>query len=94
MSNFEMAGPFNEMVVMGVLAVRLQSLNRELHWDGPNMRFTNISSSDQLRVVSSDDFRVIDGHPHFDTKYATLPAEETVKEYIKHNYREGWKMPA
>lgn len=32
------------MVVMGVLAVRhcLQSLNQELHWDGENMRFTNI----------------------------------------------------
>ncbi|MFH0759093.1 MAG: Gfo/Idh/MocA family oxidoreductase [Bacteroidota bacterium] len=93
MSNFAVAGPFNEMVVMGVLAVRLQSLNRELQWDGPNMRFTNISSSDQLRIVSSDDFRVIDGHPHFDTKYITLPARETVAEFIKHNYREGWKLP-
>ncbi len=93
MSNFDMAGPFNEMVVMGVLAVRLQSLDRELQWDGPNMRFTNISGTDQLRVVSSDDFRVIDGHPHFDTQYVTLNALETVKEYIRHNYREGWNLP-
>jgi predicted dehydrogenase len=93
MSHFEMAGPFNEMVVMGVLAVRLQSLERELQWDGAGMRFTNISSQDQLRVVSSDDFRVIDGHPHFDTQYVTLPAEETVNEYIRHNYREGWTLP-
>ena len=92
-SNFDNAGPFNEMIVMGVLAVRLQSLNRELQWDGPNMRFTNITSSDELRVVKSDDFSVIDGHPHFDTKYVTLNAEETVKEYIKHNYREGWTLP-
>ena len=93
MSNFDVAGPFNEMVVMGVLAVRLQSLNRELQWDGPNMRFTNISSNDSLRVVSSDDFKVINGHPHFDTKYVSLPALETVDEYIKHNYRDGWKLP-
>ena len=93
MSNFDMAGPFNEMVVMGVLAVRMQSLDRELQWDGAKMRFTNIGSNDQLRVVSSDDFRVIDGHPHFDTKYVNLPAEETVKEYIRHNYREGWTLP-
>ena len=57
------------------------------------MRFTNIGSNDQLRVVSSDDFRVIDGHPHFDTRYVNLPAEETVKEYIRHNYREGWTLP-
>ena len=93
MSNFDMAGPFNEMVVMGVLAIRLQSLDRELQWDGANMRFTNISPTDQLRVVSSDDFRVIDGHPHFNTKYVTLPAVETVTDYIKHNYREGWMLP-
>ena len=92
-SNFDNAGPFNEMIVMGVLAVRLQSLERELQWDGPSMQFTNISSSDELNVVKSDDFSIIDGHPHFDTKYVTLNAEETVKEYIKHNYREGWTLP-
>jgi hypothetical protein len=92
-SNFDNAGPFNEMIVMGVLAVRLQSLDRELQWDGPNMRFTNIGPGDELRVVSSDHFAVIDGHPHFDTRYVTLNAEETVKEYIKHNYREGWSLP-
>ncbi len=93
-SNFYMAGPFNEMVVMGVLAVRLQSLDRELQWDGPGMKFTNITGGDELHVVTSDDFSVIDGHPHFDTKYVTMNAEETVKEYIKHNYREGWTLPA
>ena len=41
-SNFQFSGPFNEMVVMGVLAVRLsglQGLHRELQWDGENMRF-------------------------------------------------------
>jgi len=92
-SSFDMAGPFNEMIVMGVLAVRLQSLDRELRWDGENMRFTNISSSDELRIVSLDEFKVIDGHPHFNTKYVTLNAEETVKEYIKHNYRDGWNLP-
>lgn len=93
-SNFEVAGPFNEMVVMGVLAVRLQSLNRELHWDGENMRFTNISVNDKLRVVVSDNFAVIGGHPHFDTKYVTLDAQETVEGYIRHPYRKGWNLPA
>jgi hypothetical protein len=92
-SNFEFSGPFTEMIVMGVLAVRLQSLNRELHWDGPNMRFTNISGSDELRIVSLDDFKIIDGHPHFNTEYVTMNAEETIQEFIKHNYRTGWSLP-
>lgn len=41
-SDFSLSGPFNEMVVMGVLGVRLQGLKKELLWDVENMRFTNI----------------------------------------------------
>ena len=44
-SDFSEAGPFNEMVAMGVLAIRLQGLNQVLDWDGENMRFTNIPLS-------------------------------------------------
>ena len=41
-SDFSIAGPLNEMITMGVAAVRLQELNQWLDWDGENMRFTNI----------------------------------------------------
>jgi predicted dehydrogenase len=47
-SHFGEAGPFNEMVLMGVLAVRLQKLDRILEWDGPNMQFTNISDTEKV----------------------------------------------
>jgi predicted dehydrogenase len=91
-SNFEYAGPLNEMVVMGVVAVRLQDLNRELQWDGANMKFANISESDEIRVVTSDKFEVIEGHPHFDTQRMTINARQAAEEYIKHTYREGWNL--
>lgn len=91
-SYFGYSGPMNEMVAMGVLAVRLQDLKRELLWDGENMRFTNISETDKLKVVSSDKFHIIDGHPHFDTQYVTFDAKSTAEEYIKHTYRKGWEM--
>jgi hypothetical protein len=92
-SPFSEAGPFNEMVVMGVCAVRLQGLNKELEWDGENMEFTNINDSEQLRMVLSDDFTIIDGDPRFDTK-RTPPfnAKQFAKELVKHNYREGWDL--
>ena len=93
-SHFGYAGPFNEMVLLGVLAIRLQSLNKTLHWDAENMLFTNISANEELNIVTSDDFSVIDGHPHFDTKYAKFNALEAASGYIKHNYREGWSLPA
>ena len=68
-SNFAYSGPFNEMVLLGVLAIRLQGLNKALAWDGVNMKFTNISPGEELKIMTSDDFSVKDGHPTFDKKY-------------------------
>jgi len=92
-SNFDFSGPFNEMVVIGVLAVRLQALNRTLQWDGENMRFTNISDTDELPVTTVGEYTVKDGHPSFASKSVQLNAKKTVEEFIKHNYRKGWKLP-
>ena len=92
-SDFSVAGPFNEMVVMGVLAVRLQTLNKELYWDGPNMTFTNIGDDEKISILIKDDFKVVDGDPKFN-KIWTDPvnAKQFAAELIKHNYREGWKL--
>jgi hypothetical protein len=93
-SDFSEAGPFNEMVVMGVLAVRLQALNKALEWDGENMRFTNITDSDMLKVVVEDGFKIEDGHPTFDKKWTDeMSAKAFAEELIKHTYREGWSLP-
>lgn len=92
-SNFAYAGPFNEMVLLGVLAVRLQGLNKILEWNGEKMEFANIGATEELQVVTSDEFRIIEGHPHFNTQYATFNALETAREYIRHNYRNGWMLP-
>lgn len=93
-SPFSEAGPFNEMVVMGVLAVRLQSLNQELHWDGENMRFTNIDPNATIRTVIKDGFHIKDGHPTFDKTWTEpVNAIAYAQEMIKHTYRDGWKLP-
>lgn len=89
-SNFDYAGPLNETVVAGNLAVRLQDLRRRLEWDAENMKITNISDNDEIRVVTSDTFTVIDGDPRFDTKFATMNAKEAAENYVKKTYREGW----
>lgn len=92
-SNFSFSGPFNEMVVMGVLAVRLQGLNRDLLWDGENMKFTNINANDELRIVSVDEFEVVDGDPRFIRDYVKLNAKESAEEWIQHTYRNGFTLP-
>jgi len=93
-SPFSEAGPFNEMVVMGVLAVRLQALNQELHWDGVNMKFTNIDPNATIRTVIKDGFQIKDGHPTFDKTWTDpVNAQAYANELIKHTYRQGWKLP-
>ncbi len=93
-SSFSEAGPFNEMVVMGVLAVRLQTLNKELKWDGKNMRFTNINSNEEIKIVTKDNFKIHDGHPTFRKEWTDpINANAFAEELVKHNYRDGWKLP-
>ena len=93
-SNFNEAGPFNEMVVMGVLAVRLQSLFKELDWDGANMQFTNIGDDENVSMVEADNFRIVDGNPTFDAPKVSFNAKAFAQELVKHTYRDGWSLPA
>jgi hypothetical protein len=94
-SPFSEAGPFNEMVVMGVLGVRLQALDQELEWDGANMRFTNISETATIQTIIKDGFTIRDGHPTFNkTMTEPVNAKAYAEELIKHNYRNGWNLVA
>ncbi len=93
-SDFSESGPFNEMVVMGVLAVRLQTLNKELEWDGPSMKFTNLTANDKIKIITEDKFSIHDGHPTFNKTYTDpVPATEFAAELIKHTYRKPWSLP-
>jgi hypothetical protein len=94
-SYFRESGPFNEMVVMGVLAVRLQGLHRVLEWDGPNMRFTNIGDDDTLRMVKEDNlvYRENDRPRSQKTWTEWFNAGEFAARLIKPEYRAGWSLP-
>jgi len=84
LSEFAYSGPLNEMVVMGNLAVRLKSLNKKLAWDGVNMRITNLSDSDAIRVAN--------GIPGQNPRQLTINAKQAAEEYIRHTYRQGWSL--
>ncbi|MBI5095997.1 MAG: Gfo/Idh/MocA family oxidoreductase [Candidatus Hydrogenedentes bacterium] len=44
-SNFDYAGPFTEVVLLGNLALRT---GKKLEWDGPNMKVTNLPEANSL----------------------------------------------
>ncbi len=93
-SDFKETGPFNEMVVMGVLATRLQNLHKELEWDGKKMEFTNIGANEEINSIIADGFHIHEGHPTFDKSWTDpVNAREFAAEMIKHTYRDPWKLP-
>ena len=93
-SDFSEAGPFNETILMGVLAVRLQALNKILEWDGENMQFTNIGDDEKIKHMISEGFIIKEGHPAFNARMTEpMNAKEFAAGLIKHNYRAGWNLP-
>lgn len=91
-SNFGNAAPLTETVLLGVLATRSQSLNRKLEWDSPNMRINNINSSDIIRILTKKDFELTNGNPDVTREYDTFIASNTIQEWIRHEYRQGWEQ--
>lgn len=89
-SNFAYAAPLTELVLLGVLAVRLQSLNRKLFWDHERMKFSNIGNDDRIRLIELDEFSLEKGEPEINRQFTDLPALITVDEWIRPSYRQGW----
>jgi len=94
-SSFEYAGPFNEFVVMGNLAIRLQSLKKTLLWDSENMKVTNIGADEKIRTTKlfpySSDI-VSNKVVNESRKWVKQNALEMCNEWIKHEYQNGWKL--
>ncbi|MBN1986147.1 MAG: Gfo/Idh/MocA family oxidoreductase [Prolixibacteraceae bacterium] len=94
-SRFEYAGPFNEMVVMGNLAVRMQSLQKTLLWDSENMKVTNISPDEKLRTTKLSPYaedivtKKVDDQSKQRVEWN---AQEMCEEWIKHSYQNGWSL--
>lgn len=57
------------------------------------MQFTNISPSDKIKIVTLDEYSVIDGDPKFDRRFAEFNALEMANEWISHAYENGFTLP-
>ncbi len=94
-SDFDYSGPFNEMVVMGNLAVRMQSLQKTLFWDSKDMKVTNIGGDEKLRTTELHQYesdivtRKVDRDSRKTVEWNAL---EMCNEWIKHEYQNGWKL--
>jgi hypothetical protein len=94
-SSFAYAGPFNEMVVMGNLAVRMQSLQKTLLWDSEQMKVTNIGPDEKLltsRLLPFSSDIVTLRVERQAKEWVEWNAMEMCKEWVKHEYQNGWNL--
>lgn len=94
-SSFEYSGPFNEFVVLGNLAVRLQSLKKTLLWDKENMKVTNIAPDEKIRTTKLLPFAndiVTRQVERASKEWVEQNAMEMCIEWIKHEYQNGYKL--
>ena len=83
------------MVVMGNLAVRLQSLQKTLLWDSENMRVTNIGADEKIRTAKLSPFSsdiVTRNVERKSKEWVEWNGLEMCKEWVKHEYHNGWEF--
>ncbi|MBA7518075.1 Inositol 2-dehydrogenase/D-chiro-inositol 3-dehydrogenase [subsurface metagenome] len=94
-SSFNYSGPFNEMVVMGNLAVRLQALQKTLLWDSENMKVTNIGADEKIRTTKLTPFSgdIVTRNVEKESQEGVVwNALEMCNEWIKHEYHNEWEL--
>ena len=54
-----------------------------------------LKEGDQIAIMIEDGFTIHNGHPTFNKRYTDpINAQQFAAEMIRHNYREGWELPA
>ena len=94
-SHFGYSGQLTETVLLGVIAVKLQGLQRKLEWDREKMTIANISETEEIKIAKEPaDNKIIDeGRIQYSNKSVTLNAKREAEGMIAHTYRTGWTLP-
>jgi predicted dehydrogenase len=92
LAEFESQTALTETVLLGTLAVKLQSLSRKLKWDRAQMRFLNITDDEEFEFSSQGDLYIQNGVPKFNEKVSSYNAARFVDQTVRPIYREGWRQ--
>lgn len=80
----------NETILIGNIALRLQSLKRPLLWDSGQMRFSNISENEMFTVSSAVEMKFDRAIVRPDIKTVEHQAGRFVERTVRPLYRSGW----
>lgn len=91
-ANLNSQNALNETLLLGSLAIKLQSLNKPLQWDHYQQIFTNVSSNDEIVIENNDGVYIENGIAKTKKKVKRINAKEFVDQAIRPTYRSGFKQ--
>lgn len=91
-ASFEQESALTETLLVGTLAIRMQSLQGPLLWDSAQMKFRNISRDDTFEIIKRSDFYIRNGISKIDSVAEKHPAEHFVAQTVRPIYRSGWQQ--
>lgn len=81
-----------ETILVGNMAVRLQSLRKKLEWNSAQMRFVNINNYEEFTITQKSDVFIQNGIPKFEIKTTAHNASHFVEKAVRPVYRSGWQQ--
>ncbi|HKK80923.1 MAG TPA: Gfo/Idh/MocA family oxidoreductase [Prolixibacteraceae bacterium] len=89
-ASFEGQGALTETILVGAMAVKLQSLHRKLEWDSAQMRFVNINDSETFSVQTKRGFYLQNNVAKIREDYKEYNANRFIAETVRPLSRSGW----
>ncbi|MCF8358042.1 MAG: Gfo/Idh/MocA family oxidoreductase [Prolixibacteraceae bacterium] len=91
-ADFESQAALTETILVGNLAVRMQSLRKILLWDSAQLKFSNVSQDDEIVITGKSNLYFENGLPKFNTSEKRINARFFANQVIRPIYREGWQQ--
>lgn len=91
-ADFDSQAALSETLLVGSMAVRLQSLQKNLIWNSNDMRFTNIGENEEFVIQKSGDFYIENGIPKINQETVSYNARHFVEKTVRPIYRSGWNQ--
>jgi hypothetical protein len=89
-ANFESQAAMTETLLVGTLAVRLQSFRKKLEWDSSQMKFSNIDIFEEFEISSNRNYSIENGMAVIKNSGKKYNAAHFVDLAVRPIYRETW----
>jgi hypothetical protein len=91
-ASFESQLALSETILVGNMALRLQSLKRKLYWDTLRLKFSNIANDELVTISSPASFSIENAFPVYNKQKQQFNAVQLVEQWVNPVYREGWNL--